>query len=236
MSLDQTLRDLMDERSRGRQVPPGHLDRIHRRYTRRRAGRLAAGAGAAVIAVAATALAWPGEDRPPAVADKPVVTTTAPTVRPVTLPARDRGQSLVDQAAGALSPGHGEVTLVFVPRQWNFSIAIACATTGADQQLEVLVNGSRRPYFVADCGATPTRAGLPDTPSTDDEEERRWWQNVHVMTGADTPVAVGTPMTVTVRVGMKLAVHDPRVGGEIIRSGPFSARAGHAAVGIYQPT
>jgi hypothetical protein len=46
------------------------------------------------------------------------------------------------------------------------------------------------------------------------------------MTGADTPVAVGTPMTVTVRVGMKQAVYDPRLGGEIVRSGPFTARAG----------
>lgn len=236
MSLDQTLRDLLDERSSGREVPPGHLDRIHRRYARRRARRrLATGAGVAVVALAASALGWPGGDRRPVTVDVPPAAIAPPAVKPVTLPARDRGQSLVDQATGELSPGHGEVTLVFTPRQWTFSIAIACATTGVDQQIEVLVNGSRRPYFVADCGATPIVAGLPDEPSTDDEDERSWWQNVHVMTGADTPVALDTPMTVTVRVGLKQEVFDPRVGGKIVRSGPFTAGAGRAAVGIYQP-
>jgi hypothetical protein len=242
MSLDQTLRDLMADRSSGREVPPGHLDRIHRRYARRRAGRLAAGGAAAVVTLttlAATALAWPGGDRPPVIADgsaAPSATAVQPpTVKPVTLPDLDRGQSLVEQTTGALSPGHGEVTLVHIPRQWNFSIAVGCVTTGTDQQIEVLINGGRRPYFVADCGADPTVAGLPDQPPTDEEDERRWWQNVHTMTGADTPVALGTPMTITVRVGAKQEVSDPRVEGKVIRSGPFTARAGRAAVGIYQP-
>ncbi|GIJ61844.1 hypothetical protein [Virgisporangium aurantiacum] len=240
MSLDDTLRDLMDERSRGRAVPAGHLDQIRHRLVRRRNRRVGAAAAGTVLALAAltgTAITWPRSattDEPPTtVGESATPPTSAP---PLTLPAHNRGQSLVLQKLEPLSPGHGEFTLLFTPRQWNFSISMDCATTPVptEYQIEILINGSRLPYGVATCNQESGRSALPDRPATDDEQ-RRWWQHVHNMIQADTPVRLNEPMTITVRVGTPEARYEPRVGGEILRSGPFTARSGQAVVGIYQP-
>jgi hypothetical protein len=245
MSLDDTLRELMAERSSGRTLPAGHLDRLHGRLARRRTRRIRTTAVATAVACAAlagTAVAWPGHaptDGPPTAAGGSATSTpmtSASTLPPLTLPERHRGYSLVEQKSQPLSPGHGEFTLVFVPRQWNFSITMACVTAAVpvDYQIEILINGSRRPHIVATCNENPTDPGLPLEPSTEDEQ-RRWWQHVHVMIGADTPVRLNEPMTITARVGTPQPVYDPRVEGEIIRSGPFSAAYGQAVVGVYRP-
>jgi hypothetical protein len=240
MSLDDTLRDLMDERSQGRPVPAGHLDRIHRRLVRRRNRRVGTATAGTVLAVAAltgTAITWPHRTtsvEPPTTVGESA--TPSASVPPLTLPAHNRGQSLIEQKLEPLSPGHGEFTLLFTPRQWNFSIAMDCVTTPVNTgyQIEILINGSRLPYGVATCNEGSGQTGLPAEPATEDEQ-RRWWQHVHDMIGADTPVRLNEPMTITVRVGTPEGKYEPRVGSLVRRSGPFTARSGQAIVGIYQP-
>lgn len=230
MSLDDTLRDLMVERSGGRAVPTGHLDLIHRRLGRRRNRRLGAAAVAAAVACAAVAGVAIARPQQTPTGGPPAQATASPTAG-LTLPDRLGRQALVVQKAEPLSPGHGEFSLVFVPRQWSFSVVMSCATPqDSNYQIEILINGSRRPYAVARCNE---KLGQPE-PGAEDEN-RRWWQNVHVMVGADTPVDVNEPMSITVRVGAPQHVRDERVGGVIIRSGPFELASGRAVVGVYQP-
>ena len=242
MSIDEALRELMSERSAGRAVAPGHLAQIHRRLARRRARKRGLAAAATVTALAAltgAAVAWTRQE--PVDGRGAVPATREPgtpsvSVPPLALPGHDRGQSLVEMKAEPLTPGHGEFSLDFTPRRWNFSISMDCVTAGpTDHQLEILINDARIPLVVMTCGRTPSGSGgLPEQPPGDDEQ-RGWWQNVHRMVGASTQVRLDEPVTITVRVGVTHAEKNSFTGTTIIRSGEFVARAGQAVVGVYQP-
>ncbi len=243
MSLDDILRDLMAERSQGRAVPAGHIDQIRHRLARRRNRRVGAAAASTVLVLAAltgTAITWRQSataDKPPStLAESAVGESPIASVPPLTLPDHNRGQSLVTYKLEPLSPGHGEFTLLFTPRQWNFSISMDCVTSPVptEYQVEVLINGSRLPYVVATCNQASGQSALPDQPPADDDQ-RRWWEHVHNMIGADTPVRLNEPMTITVRVGPPVERYEPQVGNVVLRSGPFATMSGQAVVGVYQP-
>jgi hypothetical protein len=177
--------------------------------------------------------------------DSPSPSPSAASFPLLQLPERAHGQRLVVQKAELLSADHATYDLVFTPTQWNFTIGIDCAAgpapaehdtdhgiTGA--QLEVIINGSAMPYEVMFCTRTAGQTSLPEEPPTDDEA-RSWWQHINVQIGSDTPVELGKPMTITIRVGEPRRVHSSVTDAEVLRSGPFTDKGGTAVVGIYQP-
>jgi hypothetical protein len=255
MTLDDKLRDLMAERSTGGGSAAVHLDQIYRGIARRRARMIGAVSAVTVGVLAfsagsAFALRHRPADATPTVVgastpDSPSPSPSAASFPLLQLPERAHGQRLVVQKAELLSPEHASYQLVFTPTQWNFTIGIDCAAGPAPAdhdpphgptgtQLEVIINDSAMPYEVMSCTRTAGQSSLPDEPPTDDEA-RRWWQHVNVMIGSDTPVELGRPMTITIKVGTPQPVHSSISDAEVLRSGPFTDRAGTAVVGIYQP-
>ena len=255
MTLDDKLRDLMVERSAGGGSAAVHLDQLYRGIARRRArtigvvsavtvGVLAFSAGSAFALrhrPADTTPTMVGASTP----DSPGPSPSAASFPLLQLPERAHGQRLVVQKAELLSPEHASYQLVFTPTRWNFSIDFDCAAglEPADhdsdhgptrEQLEVTINGSALPYMVTFCARTAGHSTLPEVPPTD-AEARGWWQHINVQIGSETPVELGRPMTITIKVGAPQPVHSSITGADILRSGPFADKAGTAVVGIYQP-
>jgi hypothetical protein len=255
MTLDDKLRDLMAERSAGGGSATVHLDQIYRGIARRRTRMIGAVSAVTVGLLAfsagsAFALRHRPADATPTVVgastpDRPSPSASAATFPLLQLPERAHGQRLVVQKAELLSPEHASYQLVFTPTQWNFSIGLDCAAglEPADhdtdhgptrEQLEVTINGSALPYMVTFCTRTAGQSSLPEVPPTN-AEARSWWQHINVQIGSDTPVELGKPMTITIKVGTPQPVHSSITGADILRSGPFADKAGTAVVGIYQP-
>ncbi len=242
MSVDLQLREVMVERSSGRGLPVGYLDRVYRGVARRRARKAAivSAVAVAVLALSAgTAVAFggrPASQRPlPVGASQPVKPIpTKSSFALLHLPAQANGWRLVQEKAELVSPDHTTFQFVFTPTQWNFAIVFDCAVGTLEQYMDVTLNDSVIPYGEATCGREPVQPHPPEGP-IGDLDLPGWWQNVHRMIGMSAQLKLGVPITVTLRVGRPDLAYDPVDHSDTSRAGQFTAQAGTAVVGIYEP-